>query len=76
LKSFILDCDSGHVSPQFHVAFDRAFHTIKQITTKSDWQNKAGFVAQREATNAKKRPAPIERHVATFSANRRSKCTD
>ena len=61
--ALVLDRDSGHVSPQFHVALDAAFDTIKQITTKSNWQNKAGFVAQREATNAKKRPAPIERHV-------------
>jgi hypothetical protein len=62
--ALVLDCNLGHVSPQFHVAFDPAFDTItKQITTKLNWQNKAGFAAQRETTNAKKRPAPIKRHV-------------
>jgi hypothetical protein len=46
--SLVLDRDTGLVSPQFHVAFDPTFDTVKDITTKSNWQIKAGFVAQRE----------------------------
>ena len=42
---------TGLVSPQFHVSFDPMFETVKYITTKSTWQNKAGFVGQREANN-------------------------
>jgi len=63
--ALVLDRDTGLVSPQFHVAFDPTFDTIKQITNKSNWQNKAGFVAQREATipTAKTKPAPIARCV-------------
>ena len=46
--SLVLSRDTGLVSPQFHVAFDPAFDTVKDMTTKSNWQLKAGFVSQRE----------------------------
>ena len=49
--ALVLDRATGLVSPQFHVSFDPMFETVKYITTKSTWQNKAGFVGQREANN-------------------------
>ena len=52
--ALVLDRETGLVSPQFHVKHDPAFQTVKDIKTPSKWQNKAGFVGQREATTAKK----------------------
>ena len=46
--SLVLSRETGLVSPQFHVAFDPSFGTVKDITPKSMWQTKAGFVTQRE----------------------------
>jgi hypothetical protein len=48
-----LDRGTALVSPQFHVAFDAAFETVKDITVKSKWQNRAGFVAQRETLSGR-----------------------
>jgi hypothetical protein len=48
--SLVLSRETGLVSPQFHVAFDPTFDTVKDITTKSMRQIRAGFVAQRERT--------------------------
>jgi hypothetical protein len=46
--SLVLDRETGLASPQFHVAFDPTFDTVKDITAKPKWLIKAGFVAQRE----------------------------
>jgi hypothetical protein len=51
--ALVLDRGTALVSPQFHVAFDAAFETVKDIKMKSNWQNKAGFVAQKEALSTK-----------------------
>ena len=42
--SLILDRQTGLVSPQFHVAFDPSFRTVKQDQFDSLWQVKAGLV--------------------------------
>ena len=42
--ALVLNRDTGLVSPQFHVAFDPSFDTVKSITSKSRWQEQAGFV--------------------------------
>lgn len=41
------------MSPQFHVQFDNSFHTAREDKLESQWQNKAGFLIQRENTNNK-----------------------
>jgi transposase InsO family protein len=46
--ALVLDRQTGYVSPQFHVAFDPSFHTVKDNKDDSLWQVKAGFVSQRE----------------------------
>ena len=46
--ALVLDRSTELVSPQFHVAFDSAFDAVKEITTKSMWQTKAGFVLPRQ----------------------------
>jgi hypothetical protein len=51
--ALVLDRETGLVSPQFHVKHDPSFQTVKDIKTPSKWQNKAGFVGQREAKTAR-----------------------
>jgi hypothetical protein len=46
--ALVLERNTAHVSPSFHVKFDAAFDTVKQISSKSMWQVIAGFVSQRE----------------------------
>ena len=41
--ALVLNLETGHVSPQFHVAFDNGFHTVKQEDFQSLWQVKTGF---------------------------------
>ena len=45
--ALVLSRETGLVSPQFHVAFDPSFDTVRTMTTKSNWQVKAGFVIQK-----------------------------
>ena len=52
--ALVLDRTTGLVSPQFHVAFDPSFDTVKDIISPSMWQAKAGFVAQREPASKSK----------------------
>ena len=42
--ALIMDKDTGLVSPQFHVRFDKAFDTVKQEKIDCKWKNWAGFV--------------------------------
>jgi hypothetical protein len=44
--ALVLSLETGLVSPQFHVAFDPSFRTVKELHAKSQWQIKAGFVMQ------------------------------
>jgi hypothetical protein len=44
--ALVLRHETGLVSPQFHVAFDPTFHTVKDISAKSQWQVRAGFIMQ------------------------------
>jgi hypothetical protein len=46
--ALVLDQKTALVSPQFHISFDPSFNTIKQDEFDSQWQLKAGFIAQRE----------------------------
>jgi uncharacterized protein with von Willebrand factor type A (vWA) domain len=52
-----MDRDSALVSPQFHVAFDTTFNTVKGIRTRSSWQVKAGFVTTQKESE-KRTTAP------------------
>ena len=48
---WVLDGKTGPVSQeQFHAALDTiTFETVRGISLKSNWQNKAGLLGQREA---------------------------
>jgi hypothetical protein len=44
--ALVQSLETGLVSPQFHVAFDPSFRTVKELHAKSQWQIKAGFIMQ------------------------------
>jgi hypothetical protein len=69
--ALVLDRGTGLFSPQFHVAFDAAFETVKDIAVKSNWQQKAGFIAQREISTNKVKDSvnnPLQSQPRTASA--------
>ena len=47
--ALVLDRSTGLVSPQYHVAFDSSFDTVRKTTTHADWLLRTGFRTQREA---------------------------
>jgi hypothetical protein len=76
--SLVLSRETGLVSPQFHVAFDPTIDTVKDITTNSMWQIRAGFVSQREhATNPGTNRLALDdqRTTRTEQGERSSKAT-
>ena len=46
------------VSPQFRLTFDPHFETVKGVKTRSKWQNKAGFIGQKQPTTTAKPRTP------------------
>lgn len=44
--ALVLDRNTGLVSPQFHVAFDSAFDSVRSMDLSSSWQLRAGFVTR------------------------------
>ena len=52
--ALVLNLETGHVSPQFHVVFDPSFQTIKRSfggkPPKSYWQDKCGFRSETPET--------------------------
>jgi hypothetical protein len=67
--ALVLDRDTGLASPQFHVAFDPTFDTVKDMTSTSRcWQVKAGFVVQKELLS-KPKPAKNKGASSPTSAN-------
>jgi hypothetical protein len=81
--AMVLDRTTGLVSPQFHVAFDPSFRTVREDKFELSWQLKAGFLANERTKQAKKR-APSgeslfakvpsrEPEGATTQANKRAR---
>jgi len=53
----ILNVDTGRVSPQFHIKFDRRFHTVIQSPIESRWQQEAGLRSDDEDPNDTAKPS-------------------
>lgn len=55
--ALVLDRYTGYVSPQFHVRFDKNFHSARQIDLETKWQEATGFTAHhvKSDTEEKKR---------------------
>ena len=69
--ALVLNIETGRVSPQFHVKFDKRFHTVLQAPIPSTWQQKAGFVKDGEPSTI---PASrSKRKRATSTATNASK---
>ena len=72
--SLILDLQTGHVSPQFHVVHDSTFQTVRNDMSKYQWSLKAGFERkastsstakpQQQTTNSRPKK---RKHAATNS---------
>jgi len=69
--ALVLSMDTGLVSPQFHVAFDPSFRTVKELNAKSQWQVKAGFVMQPSMITERARGTSTTRRDES-SANKHS----
>jgi len=41
--ALVMDRDTGYVSPQFHVRFDKNFHTCRQIRLSANWTKATGL---------------------------------
>ena len=52
--ALVLNRFTGHVSPQFHVTFDKGFYSTKQERLTSLWQAKTHFVTASEGGNSRK----------------------
>lgn len=52
--ALVLNMETGHVSPQFHVSFDTSFHIVQQEKWTSQWQEKAGFTAKKDVKDKEK----------------------
>ena len=72
--ALVMDRDTALVNPQFHVAFDATFDTVKTIKTRSSWQLRAGFVTtqkepmRKESTSLHKQTASM-----TSSSNKKKR---
>ena len=76
--ALVLNRDTGLASPQFHVAFDPRFDTVKEITTESKWQIREGFVIQRElyekrARNSNGEEEPRDNNAPSQSRRKRKR---
>ena len=54
--ALVLNRDNGLCSPQFHVAFDPSFHTVKQDQFDCKWLVKANLFQTKKETKAKTTP--------------------
>ena len=48
--ALVLNRNTGHVSPQFHIKFDKRFTTVTNDTLKAQWLYKVGFVSNNDRT--------------------------
>jgi len=72
--ALVMDRDTALVSPQFHVAFDATFDTVKTIKTRSSWQLRAGFVTTQKEPTRKETPSPHKQMASmTGSSNKKRK---
>ena len=75
--ALVMNRTNGLVSPQFHVAFDTTFNTVKQDRHDSTWQVKAGFTqADTNTIKAQREPraptkVPINQREPNSSRKRK-----
>ncbi|KAI2502191.1 hypothetical protein MHU86_12243 [Fragilaria crotonensis] len=68
--ALVLSLDTGLVSPQFHVAFDPSFLSVKDIKSKLQWQIKEGFVKQLDMLRDRSRGTDVTRRDGSSEKTR------
>ncbi|KAI2502092.1 hypothetical protein MHU86_12322 [Fragilaria crotonensis] len=71
--ALVMDRDTALVSPQFHVAYDATFDTVKNVKTKSSWQLRAGFVTSQKELTTKGATSPSSQTTSMTSSSRKRK---
>jgi len=71
--ALVMDRDTALVSPQFHVAYDATFDTVKNIKTKSSWQLRAGFVTSQKEPTTKSTTSPSSQTTSMAGSSRKRK---
>jgi len=61
--ALVLDRMTGLVSPQFHVAFDPSFRTVREDEFHTTWQRKAGFLATKKTAPSAKKKRPSSESI-------------
>lgn len=70
--ALVLSRHTGHVSPQFHVAYDDTFRTVRDEPLEpSTWQLKTGFYDPTSSTSAPTPPTPSTRLAEGDSRKRK-----
>ena len=74
--ALVMDRETALVSPQFHIAYDATFDTVKGIKNKSSWQLRAGFVtSQKEPARDSTTPPPSRLASMVGSSRKRKRHT-
>jgi hypothetical protein len=68
-----MDRDTALVSPQFHVAFDPTFDTVKPIKTRLPWQLRTGFVPTQKEPMRKEITSPHKQTASMTSSSNKKK---
>ncbi|KAI2494618.1 hypothetical protein MHU86_19896 [Fragilaria crotonensis] len=71
--ALVMDRDTALVSPQFHVAYDATFDTVKNVKTKTSWQLRAGFVTSRKELTTKGATSPSSQTTSMTPSSRKRK---
>ena len=72
----VLNRFTGHVSPQFHVKFDKSFDAPRQGFLESHWQYKTHFSATPERANVHRTPEPEGGQTPPKTGNKRARIQD
>ena len=71
--AMVLNRFTGHVSPQFHVKFDKSFDAPRQGFLESHWQYKTHFSATPERANVHRTPEPEGGQTPPKTGNKRAR---
>lgn len=63
--ALVLNRHTGHVSPQFHVRFDKSFETMQQEHVNCNWQKQTFFIEQNQVEDKGERiKSNLKRYAA------------
>ena len=74
--ALVLHCYTGHVSPQFHVSFDKSFHSCTQETLETKWRVSAYFERASRSSRKRSHSTTNDSKGVTFKAKTGSSRTE